>query len=454
MFGGSGLFGDLPTAKNERRPKPVDAAADTDAQRGDRDNPTKEDVGDKLSQAPGPSFAPSAPVGEKKKPVSLVGALGVAGTTMAFVPAALRARKRQAQHPQAQRPVVNRTLSAGSDFSAKRVKVETSGSSPLESSSVEVVNSDASRVADREGPVDVHAAAPANITKLSDPDLDQPTEELGTSKEKMLLMTGGGSKDEERQESESLRHLHESVTDPYDPLVPNDYLAYRERKKAEVVREEMERKALEQIELQRKMRERIEEERRKAEATGDVDKIVESRLGPQGGGMGVAATESSGLERGRGRGRGRGMANLPAWLVKKQQEEKEKAGTSSGNTAVAVAGKVAKGQFDDAKESSSVPLDFGGQDTAGRLVVLSNMVAPGEVDHELSEEVKEECESTCGPVKMVRVRDASFPAQLQVRVFVFFDRPEHATKASALFQGRKFGDRQISARLAFESDKV
>ena len=37
-----------------------------------------------------------------------------------------------------------------------------------------------------------------------------------------------------KEESESMRSLHAFVTDPYNPLVTNDYLSYRKRKKIEM----------------------------------------------------------------------------------------------------------------------------------------------------------------------------------------------------------------------------
>ena len=113
-------------------------------------------------------------------------------------------------------------------------------------------------------------------------------------------------------EPESLRLLHASVTHPYDPHFPNDYLEVRERKKTEQVRKDMQRTALQRLDQQEKMRKKIEEERKKILESGDFNKIVESQTGEG----------SSGGAR-RGRGRGRGVANLPAWVVKKQQEQKE-----------------------------------------------------------------------------------------------------------------------------------
>ena len=117
-------------------------------------------------------------------------------------------------------------------------------------------------------------------------------------------------------EPESLRLLHASVKHPYDPHFPNDYLAYRERKKTEQVRKDLQRSALQRLDQQEKMRKKIEEERKKMLESGDLDKIVESQ------GEGVTAGSARGGA-GRGRGRGRGLSNLPAWLLKQQQEQKD-----------------------------------------------------------------------------------------------------------------------------------
>ena len=289
----------------------------------------------------------------------------------------------------------------------------------------------------------------------------------GPSEAKGLLLekTGGGiggqseipeeqeeEKEEQREESETLRILHASVVDPYDPHVPNDYLAYRERKKADRVREEMEREAVKQLEIQRRMRERIEEERRKADESGDLDRIVESRVGR---GMGVGVGEGmlhGGVGRGRGRGRG-GVQNLPAWLVKRQQEEREKASATSTSGELSRVAVPGEGQFNDAGEERTLLEEFG-PNFFGRLVVLGNMVPPGRVDHDLPAEVKEECVEACGPVVSVRVRDAALPRNPEVRVFVLFEREDHAARASSLFHGRNFGDRRITARLATKADVV
>mmetsp|Transcript_15938 Transcript_15938/g.34719 ORF Transcript_15938/g.34719 Transcript_15938/m.34719 type:complete len:80 (-) Transcript_15938:128-367(-) len=76
--------------------------------------------------------------------------------------------------------------------------------------------------------------------------------------------------------------------------------------------------------------------------SGDLDKLVESHAGG-GDAASVEATRTSGGV--SGRGRGRGVANLPAWLVKKQQEQKEAEMKSSD------AKPISDGQFDDPAQS-------------------------------------------------------------------------------------------------------
>lgn len=148
-------------------------------------------------------------------------------------------------------------------------------------------------------------------------------------------------------EPESLRllHLAANVTTKnlYDPHFPNDYLAHRERKKTEQARKDMQRSALQRLDQQEKLRKKIEEERKKILESGNftnLDKFV--GITGRGGGDGMAGIMGGA---GRGRGRGRSVNNLPAWLVKKQQEQKDNAQGSSDNSKP-----VAPGQFDDTNQ--------------------------------------------------------------------------------------------------------
>ena len=79
----------------------------------------------------------------------------------------------------------------------------------------------------------------------------------------------------------------------------------------------LQKQAEKTLEMQKKLRDQIEDERQKAIDSGDGGKIIESRLKNVMDGVGLGGM-------GRGRGRGRGLNNLPAWLVKKQQEQKSR----------------------------------------------------------------------------------------------------------------------------------
>ncbi|KAL3801071.1 hypothetical protein HJC23_002364 [Cyclotella cryptica] len=118
---------------------------------------------------------------------------------------------------------------------------------------------------------------------------------------------------------------------------------------------------------------KAEEERRRIELSGDVDKIMESLCGV----VGEAGA-------GRGRGRCRMLSSLPAWLVKRQQEKE-----------LGAAEKKEDGQCDDAP----------GIHEKARTISLLNMVAPGQVNNELSFEVCEEC-GRDGKVLNVAIIDA------------------------------------------------
>jgi len=85
------------------------------------------------------------------------------------------------------------------------------------------------------------------------------------------------------------------VADPYDPAKPNDYLVWCEERlerKRQARLEQENRQTLEQLERDRVA---IEKERAAAAEKGDVQKLKETMSA--------------------GRGRGRGLSNLPAWMT-------------------------------------------------------------------------------------------------------------------------------------------
>jgi hypothetical protein len=348
------LFGDLPAAKNSA-PSDVPASASS---------VTANSTAAATSVANKPT-EPAAELPSKSK--SLVSALGTAGTSMAFVPQALRKKKRSdAQNKQPQKNNEKRPREESAHQSEADQLPKENSIPPIDK-------------------VTIPAATILLDTNMLEPeDVDEGEPYL-------------------ENEPAALRQLHElAKTDPrpYNPHTPNDYLAYRDKKKTEAVRKDLQAAALAKLQAHEVLRQMVQEERRRIELSGDVDKIAESR--------------------GMGRGRGRGVSNLPAWLIKKQMEKDGGEGDMH---------EVKEGQFDD----------------AGCTISLLNMVSPGQFDNELAEEVREEC-GRCGRVLNVNIVDASSMNEY-VRVDVTFDRRESAVEAIKVFDGRMFGERQIIARI-------
>ena len=157
------------------------------------------------------------------------------------------------------------------------------------------------------------------------------------------------------------------------------------------------------------------------------------------------------------------MNNLPAWLVKQQkqqqqqqQQQLEEQEKKSNNEDAKPP--VLQEQFEDAASSTTATIMTNKTSNnstssiiprhswkSGHTVILSNMVGPGEVDEDLALEIQDECEVTCGRVSCpVEIQDSQSQV---VQAFVTFVNAADAEKAAKLFQGRMFGNRQISARL-------
>ncbi|XP_016953413.1 splicing factor 45 [Drosophila biarmipes] len=81
-----------------------------------------------------------------------------------------------------------------------------------------------------------------------------------------------------------------------------------------------------------------------------------------------------------------------------------------------------------------------------KVVLLRNMVGPGDVDEELEPEVKDECNTKYGEVSSVIIHETfgTMPEEA-VKIFVEFKRIESAIKAVVDLNGRFFGGRQVRA---------
>ncbi|XP_053692734.1 splicing factor 45 [Sabethes cyaneus] len=81
-----------------------------------------------------------------------------------------------------------------------------------------------------------------------------------------------------------------------------------------------------------------------------------------------------------------------------------------------------------------------------KVVLLRNMVGPGDVDDELEPEVKDECNTKYGDVVTVVIHEVpNVVPEEAVRIFVEFKRLESAIKAVVDLNGRFFGGRQVRA---------
>jgi len=81
-----------------------------------------------------------------------------------------------------------------------------------------------------------------------------------------------------------------------------------------------------------------------------------------------------------------------------------------------------------------------------KVVLLRNMVGPGEVDQDLEPEVKDECNTKYGDVNRVVIYEVpNVDHEEAVRIFVEFKRIESAIKAVVDLNGRFFGGRQVKA---------
>ncbi|CAI9089645.1 OLC1v1024257C1 [Oldenlandia corymbosa var. corymbosa] len=265
-----------------------------------------------------------------------------------------------------------------------------------------------------------------------------------------------------------------SVIEEYDPSKPNDYEEYRREKKRKQAEAEI-RRELE--ERQRKEREREEKERREREREKERDLNISgeeawrrraamsggggnrSPSPPAAGGSGAAEgfsigkSDSGGLGVGaegkmtaaqrmmakmgwkQGQGLGRQEQGITTPLMVKKTDRR-------AGAIVNAAEPKQQGQPPEKKVKS---VNFNGTPT--RVLLLRNMVGPGEVDDDLEGEIAEECQKygSVTRVLIFEITEPNFPHEEAVRIFVQFERAEQSTKALIDLEGRFFGGRVVRA---------
>lgn len=270
------------------------------------------------------------------------------------------------------------------------------------------------------------------------------------------------------------------MVEEYDPARPNDYEEYRREKKRRA-REAEVRKELERRQQEEEMREREREEREKERLSLSGEEAWKRRAAMSGGngarprsrspspplpahpaqeggnngdGFAIEKSDTVGLGVGAG-GQMTAAQRMMAKMGWKQGQGlgKQEQGITTPLMAkktdrragvIVNASETKQQQQQQDKKVKSV-VSFNGPPT--RVLLLRNMVGPGEVDDELEDEVGSECAKygTVTRVLIFEITEASFPSDEAVRIFVQFERSEETTKALVDLDGRFFGGRVVRA---------
>ena len=276
---------------------------------------------------------------------------------------------------------------------------------------------------------------------------------------------GASSGADDAAEATGAGGWYKDIRQMYDPAQPNDYDDW-----------------LREAELRRKQREVDEQLQRKLAAADDERAAAESRAKqqrtappppppppppplPSGfaaagetGDPGLAMLQNMGWSEGQGLGRdGQGMTTplvarktdaTTAVIVNAEQRPRPPPPPPPPpppGAAAAAGGEAPK----------KGAVTFRGRPS--RVLLLRNMVGPGEVDGELSAEIGEEC-SKYGEVAAVHVYEVPHTSggavapEEAVRIFVKFGKQAAAMKAYIDLDGRFFGGRQVGVAFFKEDD--
>jgi len=203
-----------------------------------------------------------------------------------------------------------------------------------------------------------------------------------------------------------------AIKDPYDPAEPNDYQEYCKER----IRKQQERER--QVEMQLQQKERQQELKQRGGATFNgvpgMSPIAEKLMKKMGW-------------KGKGHGLGRQEQGITAPLIA------QKSGAGAQGIII---------HADSNKPAATV------EALPSTVVVLRNMVGPGEVDDMLCGETAREC-MKYGNVLACEVWEAApasnLPPEEAVRLFVKFEKVEQAHQALVDLDGRFFAGRNVKA---------
>ncbi|XP_025106487.1 splicing factor 45-like isoform X2 [Pomacea canaliculata] len=255
------------------------------------------------------------------------------------------------------------------------------------------------------------------------------------------------------------------VTDEYNPLAPNEYDDLVKKKKEE---KEKDRK--------RDQEERSERRRSRGDNEREMDKMRRKkeeeeeeeidRGSVRGGGAAIAPppslmedTEIRTVEKPEGMN----MLNSVATKIMAKYGYREGQGLGKSEQGMSTALYVEKtskrgGKIiheKDIPKGATVPFVLPEEmlkepisntnlmKNPSKVVLLTNMVGPGEVDEELEPETAEECSKYGKVTKVIIFEMPEADDDEAVRIFVEFERMESAIKAIVDLNGRYFGGRVV-----------
>ncbi|CAH1972644.1 unnamed protein product [Acanthoscelides obtectus] len=190
-----------------------------------------------------------------------------------------------------------------------------------------------------------------------------------------------------------------------------------------------------------------------------LNKLQPAAAAPYGGSIAAKIMARYGFKEGQGLGRmEQGMSS--ALLVEKTSKrggriihEKEILAQQTAAEAAAATAAANAAAMALATQEKQEPSITEIMKNPSKVVLLKNMVGPGEVDDDLEPEVKDECNTKYGPVASVIIHEIPTDNHEEaVRIFVEFLRIESAIKAVVDLNGRFFGGRQVKA-LFYDTEK-